>query len=53
VTTALHYRGPSRTLAAGTTTQPALLGIAAAGVASMVAVAVHSALLEEELVADD
>jgi thioredoxin reductase len=38
---------------AGTTAQPALLGIAAAGVASMVAVAAHGALLEEELVADD
>lgn len=35
--------------AAGTTAQPALLGIAAAGVASMVAVAMHAALLEDEL----
>lgn len=37
--------------AAGTTAQPALLGIAAAGMASMVAVAMHAALLEDELVA--
>lgn len=35
--------------AAGTTAQPALLGIAAAGVASMVAVAIHAALLDDEL----
>lgn len=35
--------------AAGTTAQPALLGIAAAGAASMVAVALHAALLEKDL----
>ncbi len=35
--------------AAGTTAQPALLGIAAAGAAAMVAVALHAALLEDEL----
>ena len=35
--------------AAGTTTQPALLGIAAAGAASTVAVALHAALLEQDL----
>lgn len=39
--------------AAGTTAQPALLGIAAAGAASMVAVAMHGALLEEELTASN
>lgn len=35
--------------AAGTTAQPALLGIAAVGAAAMVAVALHAALLEDEL----
>lgn len=35
--------------AAGTTTHPALLGIAAAGAAAGVAVALHAALLEDEL----
>lgn len=37
--------------AAGTTAQPTLLGVAAAGAASTVAVAMHSALLEDELAA--
>ncbi len=39
--------------AAGTTAQPALLGIAAAGAASTVAVSLHTALLEAELRAEE
>jgi len=35
--------------AVGTTAEPALLGVAAAGAASTVAVALHTALLEDEL----